>query len=40
MKNQLDEYEQKIKGLLSELEVNSKNHIKEVKQLHEHYLGS
>ena len=40
MKTQIDEYEQKIKSMLNELEHASKNHIKEVKQLHEHYLGS
>ena len=40
MKTQIDEYETKIKTLLSELEQSSKSHIKEVKQLHEHYMGT
>jgi predicted nucleic acid-binding Zn-ribbon protein len=40
LKTQIDEYEQKIKSLLSELEQNSKQHIKEVKDLHDHYMGN
>ncbi len=39
MKNQLDEYENKIKKLIKELEEESKKHIKEINELHEYYRG-
>jgi len=39
LKQQIDEYEHKIKGLIGELEAQSKRHMKEVNSLHEHYMG-
>jgi len=39
MKNQLDDYEKKIKTLIRELEEESKKHIKEINDVHEHYRG-
>lgn len=39
MKNQIEEYEHKIKTLISEFEIESKKHIREVSDLHEHYMG-
>lgn len=39
MKGQVDEYEAKIKKLISELETESKMHIQKVNELHEHYMG-
>ena len=39
MKNQIDEYEGKIKKLINELENESKKHITKVNELHEHYMG-
>ncbi len=39
LKGQIDEYEAKIKGLIGEIEQLSKKHIREVNELHEHYMG-
>jgi hypothetical protein len=39
LKAQIDEYEAKIKALINELESNSKKHIRDVNDLHEHYMG-
>ena len=39
MKGQIDEYEQKIKSLIGDLEQQSKRHIKEVNLVHEQYMG-
>ena len=39
MKSQIEEYEDKIKRLIGELEGVSKNHITKVNELHEHYMG-
>lgn len=39
LKQQIDEYEQKIKKLIGELEAESKRHIKEEHSLREHYMG-
>ena len=39
MKSQIEEYEDKIKRLINELEITSKNHIGKVNELHEHYMG-
>lgn len=39
LKQQVAEYESKIKSLLSELEAQSKRHISEVNKLHEEYMG-
>lgn len=39
LKSQVDEYEQKIKSLIGDLEAQSKKHIKETNGLHEHYMG-
>lgn len=39
MKNQLDEYEGKIKRLILEFEDSSKKHIKELNEVHEQYRG-
>ena len=36
-KMQIDEYELKIKSLIHELEDESKKHISEVQQIHDHY---
>ena len=37
MKRQIDEYENKIKQLIKELEDESKRHIKETNEVHEYY---
>ena len=37
MKQQNEEYEDKIKTLIKEFEDESKKHIKEVNEIHEHY---
>jgi hypothetical protein len=39
MKRQVDEYENKIKMLIKELEDESKRHIKETNEVHEYYRG-
>ena len=39
MKRRTDEYEDKIKKLIKEFEVESKKHIKEVQDIHLHYRG-
>lgn len=39
IKRQLDEYENKIKMLIKELEDESKRHIKETNEVHEYYRG-
>lgn len=39
MKKQIEEYENKIKKLIGELETTSKNHITKVNEIHEHYMG-
>lgn len=39
LKAQIDEYESKIKTLINELEATSKKHIRELNELHEHYMG-
>jgi len=39
MKKQIEEYEQKIRGLIKEFEEESKKHIREINDLHENYRG-
>jgi soluble cytochrome b562 len=39
MKRQLEEYENKIKMLIKELEDESKRHIKETNEVHDYYRG-
>ena len=39
MKRRTDEYENKIKNLIKEFEIESKKHIKEVQDIHLSYRG-
>lgn len=39
MKRRTDEYENKIKNLIREFEIESKKHIKEVQDIHLSYRG-
>jgi len=39
LKHQVDEYEQKIKNMISEIEAQSRKHMKEINEMHEHCMG-